>query len=181
MVCTYSPQVSELERHAEAFARESGKVTATEIKDMVPMGFANLGWQPVKGGTIGMCYYPAFGNKGKIEVDTSFWVQASETKRRGLMWHEFGHCVCGLGHTVEIGQLEPNWFIKFLHRLGIKTARNRDFYLEDGCPTSLMHPLLPSEECLDKHWDRYKSQIIKSCRPFGLYKLLESFDLYKSL
>jgi hypothetical protein len=176
MICTYSPPTSELDAHAGAFARESGKVTVEEIRSIVPMSFSELGWERFKGGTIGLCYYPMFGNKGKIEIDTNFWVQASETKRRGLMWHEFGHCVCGLGHSVEIEQLEPNWLIKFLHRLGVKTARNRGFYLNDGCPKSLMHPLLPSEECLEKHWESYKSQIIKSCRPFGLYKILNIFE-----
>jgi len=181
MVCLVIPSSLELRTHVDDFSKVHGKVTTKQIYDTMSVDFVPQGWESGKGGTIGSCTYPMFGQKGILEIDPEFWNRASDSEKWGLMWHELGHCVCSLGHPIDREELdkpyEEGWFIRFLHRLGIKTANRdprKDLYLIDGCPKTLMHPYLPSSYCLTAHKARYQQDIVKRCeRPFGLYNIFK--------
>lgn len=171
MVCAYSPSVSELEVYNRQFAESVPGITLQELNEKVPVSFEERGWGTFKGGTIGTCNFPFMGQPGAIRIDPNFWTQASTLQKKGLMWHELGHCACTLGHSIEIDELDSkNWFIKFLNNIGIKTNRKAHLYFDDGCPRSLMYPRLPSDSCLERHWQKYEDEIKNNCRPFSLYE-----------
>lgn len=74
-----------------------------------------------------------------IELDPTFFFDFSTTEleKKNLVFHEYGHCVCGLGHT--------------------------DDTLEDGCPASLMHKSVLGNICLQRHWAEYLIRMRKDC------------------
>jgi hypothetical protein len=55
----------------------------------------NIYFDDLKGNTVGTCYT---GDEDKIVLDREFWDQSSDLGREELIFHEFGHCLLGLGH-----------------------------------------------------------------------------------
>lgn len=89
--------------------------------------------RPITTGPIGLCITIANGLK-EIILDDSFWYNdASEIQRKTLMFHELGHCIFNLQHN--------------------------HFYLNDGCPGSIMHEYMPHTYCLERHWDYYLNEL----------------------
>jgi hypothetical protein len=84
--------------------------------------------------TVGMCY----NLTRTIHIDSSSWYVISKKKKRALMLHEFGHCVCDLEHHNKLKS--------------------------DGCPESLMHENLPQNYCLTMHWDEYIVDYMERCK-----------------
>ena len=160
----------------------NGKITKEDIKEYVDIEMKDLGWPFAGNGRIGQCTLPFFGHKGKLEIDSTFWAVAANIEKKALIFHELGHCACTIMHPVEIKELdaEDSWFIKFLHSLGIKTVnRNKTFFMEDGCPKSLMHPRIASKVCLDAHWKEYEKVLFNICRPLSWVKLKFFEDMDK--
>lgn len=82
---------------------------------------------------IGQCNLATLG----VSIDRSNWKTESIQTKTALIHHELGHCYCLIGHV--------------------------EAELKDGCPDSIMNPLLPSEACLEKHWDRYIDDLKDRC------------------
>lgn len=70
-----------------------------------------------------------------IYVDPDDWVLMTPEQRTLLMWHEFGHCVLGLGHNDKIDS-------------------------STGCPLSLMNSILINKTCADTYFNKYLNQFI---------------------
>lgn len=68
-----------------------------------------------------------------VAVDPVFWAGAVERKRKALIYHELTHCIYRIGHR---GKTYP-----------------------DGCPQSLMNPILPTLECLERYELEYYQQL----------------------
>jgi hypothetical protein len=146
-------------------------ISLEEINKYLDFEYDTLGYTSnvlEEKGTIGQCMIPFFETKGKITIDPNYWEKASEYSKKGLILHEMAHCACSVGHTVEIYELETHWLIKFLHKFGIKTARDRVHYRDDGCAKSIMFPYIPSNYCIEKHWNEYVEEVNKKCRPWSL-------------
>jgi len=83
---------------------------------------------------IGECNYLT----GNVDIDPIFWHNSSEIERRGLVYHELGHCVLWKIHTKGV--------------------------YSDGCSKSLMSPSLPESFCLRRYWSQYKEELFKGER-----------------
>ena len=80
---------------------------------------------------VGVCNYLF----KEITIDKGYWKNASEIKRKALVWHELGHCDLFLLHNNSM--------------------------FGDMCPKSVMNSFIPSEWCLNKYWEKYKREFRK--------------------
>lgn len=121
-----------------------------------------------RGDVIGTCYY-ALGFR-EIDIDMEFFESASEIRKKALIFHELAHCYCKRGHDWAEGQDYPNGLLMFIKRIqnNIPWCLSKDNpgYLEDGCSSSLMHPIILGTECLQKHWDHYTKEMFDRCDPY---------------
>lgn len=85
---------------------------------------------------IGECQYFSDGNR-KIFILKPWWVEASDGRRRALLFHELGHCL----------------FDRMDHSIALYS---------DSCPKSLMYPSAPNEWCLKKYWNSYMQELPKN-------------------
>lgn len=137
-----------------------GKVTV-KIVNPLSMKEASLAWSDPKSDerTIGLCWWLPLG-PNRVEIDKLFWEYGSSVSKKALIYHELGHCVCNRDHV------PPNsakWLTDFLDSLQIRHVRAVE--LPDGCPKSLMNPVMPDDACLQRHWGLYKDELFKTCVP----------------
>jgi hypothetical protein len=74
-----------------------------------------------------------------VLIKTQYWSKATQNKQRQLIFHELGHCMLNRHHTTT--------------------------YLEDGCPSSIMHAYVVSQPCVDKHADYYDQELFNEPKP----------------
>lgn len=95
----------------------------------IPMNFADL-----EGNRVGVCYTWSSGH-AEIEIDRTFWADATELERKAVVYHELGHCELGRDHFDEMK--------------------------EDGCAASIMNWILVRDSCMDIHLDDYIEELFK--------------------
>lgn len=150
---------AEIKAYLKSFARQSGGIIRMEdVKDSKYL-FTKLAWEPGKGGVIGDCDAIIKTIPYTIHMDERHWKQAGPIEKWGLMFHELGHCACGLDHSYEAG---TEWLVGLLERQHIKVWHAQK--LADGCPNSLMNYLLPSKACLAVHGPEYAADLFKKCK-----------------
>ena len=82
--------------------------------------------------TVGLCYP---GPNPMIEILEPYFDRSLPITRRALILHELGHCSLGRIHRIS--------------------------YFPDHCPTSIMHPSIPSINCLVVHRDDYDKDLFQ--------------------
>ncbi len=75
-----------------------------------------------------------------VSIDPGYWYDLfrSEKHKTALVHHELGHCVCGIYTHV-------------------------DDVMPDKCPVSIMNTSIPSNTCLQRHWDHYVEDLFQRC------------------
>lgn len=131
----------------------------------VTVGFKNIG----HGAVIGLC------NKNEdfreVDLDINFFMTASELRKKALIFHELTHCYCGRGHDYDAEKpYSENPFALMIQSIGNNIPwtlkRSNPGYFEDGCATSIMHPFIQDDPCLEKHWDHYIKEMFNRCEPY---------------
>lgn len=129
----------------------------------VSLGFSDID----RGNVIGTC---TFGNKFReIDLDNSFWKRASWNSKIALVYHEMTHCYCTREHDFGDGTAYPDESLKFiLDRIlnKIPTPLKPEGYLEDGCPKSIMHPIIVDNSCFEAHYNYYIREMFNRCNPW---------------
>lgn len=130
----------------------------------VSMGFSDI----ERGSVIGTC---TFGNGFReIDLDKEFWARASWASKVALVYHEMTHCYCERGHDFDEGVLYPDNSIKFfLDRIlngAPFTPLRPEGYLEDGCPKSIMYPIIVDPFCFERHYKYYVQEMFNRCDPW---------------
>lgn len=105
---------------------------------------------------VGLCW-PGQDPK-KIQLDIRGWESYDHIKKEVLIFHELGHCTCGLDHNHFTGNYRKETGVPEK-----KEDRLNSGFLEDGCPTSIMHPILISRECYARHRDHYRYELHLRC------------------
>lgn len=82
---------------------------------------------------IGECWRFEDGYK-EVVIEKEWWNKATILRRRSLVFHELAHCLFGRKHIEG----------KF----------------KDGCPISLMSKNIESQQCLRRHWNEYKKELL---------------------
>lgn len=107
--------------------------------------------------TIGACYYGH--NFREIDVDSSAWKRMTNITRTALVWHELSHCYCGRDHDFAKGKVYPPPRTK-------EIENKSEGYYWDGCPLTLMHPVVVSDICFIMHYDDYVHEQFDRCEPY---------------
>jgi len=127
---------------------------------------ATIGFQPLHyGNAIGVCYY--FANR-EIQVDTGYWDNHSDTQKEILLFHELTHCYCGREHDwakdKKYAETYTEKKIEFFKVILLGTKKPG--YWLDGCPMSIMHPSIISDECYETHHIRYLKEMFERCEAY---------------
>lgn len=114
---------------------------------------------------IGLCHY-AFGYR-QIELDGPFFSQADANQRLALVFHELTHCYCTRSHDYKDGKYpeskaeqEEEWKYRTEH------GGDRPGYFPDGCPVSIMAPIVVESYCVQSHYATYVTEMFDRCRAF---------------
>jgi len=128
-----------------------GAVTKEEFEGM------DIQFGDLPGSAVGMCYITPFFKK--VLIDRRWWKKNKfQMEREELMFHEFGHCVLFRPHTTPTDSSGFfGWVERTLFKLGI--FKKQDGYLEDGCPSSYMHPVVIRESCISQHYGYYLKEL----------------------
>lgn len=130
------PYISEIIEGSE------GKLTRKHF-DFFSMGFDELDPK-----TLGVCK-PLVR---EMSFKTSYWSRTSEEGRLELVMHEVGHCILNRYHT------NPKFW--FLHDVWIDLGFVPNTgYLNDFCPSSIMHPSEMGWYCFIKHKKYYMDEL----------------------
>lgn len=128
----------------------------------VTVGFKTIG----RGNVVGLCTYG--GLFREIDLDTTYWNNSTYGEKVAMFFHELTHCYCGRGHTYGKGEKYPETESgRILRALLWKVEGGpRPGYYEDGCPTSIMHPVVVDDDCIRTHYPEYMEEMFKDCKPW---------------
>lgn len=115
---------------------------------------------------VGLCTYGPDWHE--IDIDSDFWNRHDSSERLALIFHELTHCYCNRDHDWGSGIMyldtekeriaeAEEWQITG----GLKPGR-----FDDGCPYSLMYPIVVDSDCLLGHYSEYISEMFNRCRPY---------------
>lgn len=126
-----------------------------------------IGFKPIKiEYVIGICNRGAFFRE--IDLDINFWLHNSPTARMAVLYHELAHCMCGRGHDYGEDLKYPETAMERLARALEWKAKggDRPGYWDDGCPISLLYPVVVDNDCLLRHYHQYTVEMFDRCNPW---------------
>ena len=133
-----------------------------KFDDKVTIGFTKID----HGNVVGVCYYGGFFRE--IDIDSDYWEHSTTTTRMTLMYHELSHCYCGRDHDYAPGKKYPETEAGRRRQAEkwLKEGGPRPGYWDDGCPVSLMYPVIVDDDCVQAHYNEYVKEIFDRCDPF---------------
>lgn len=127
-----------------------------------------IGFKKIKrGNAVGMCTYG--GNWREIDIDIEYWLNNhSSAEKLALLYHELIHCYCTRGHDYGEGKDYPEGVQARIDRAlrWLKEGGERPGYWDDGCPTSLMYPVVIEQDCMLRHYHEYIKEMFDRCIPW---------------
>ena len=133
----------------------------------ITIGFTSLR-KDEKDLIIGQCNYG--DDWREVDIDKNFWEKSSFLTKRALIFHELNHCHCERGHTYGKNadkSYPDSTFEKFIFTLTpIPKDKSERAYLDDGCPSSIMRPVIVDDSCMLHHFEYYIDEMFNHCIPF---------------
>lgn len=133
-----------------------------KFTDTVTIGFKKIEIENI----VGLTTYTAFFRE--IDIDINYWNHSTNASKLALLFHELIHAYCGRGHDygenlvypspTEIQVEDLKWSIKAGHRDGYRD--------DDGCPLSIMYPIVLPDSCTLTHYQEYTKEMFYRCNPF---------------
>ena len=101
----------------------------------------------------------------EIVINSNRWNRLDEITRLMTLFHELGHYSCGRDHDFN-GLRYPE--IKDLMAPEVLPHRknHRLGYFLDGCPQSLMYPIIVDDTCSMPHYQEYLEELFRNCKPY---------------
>lgn len=129
----------------------------------VTVGFKKIN----RGNVIGVCTYG--DDFREIDLDIDFWENTEPFERMALAYHELTHCYCTRDHDWAEGKEYPETEAKRIAEAleWRKKGGERPGRFEDGCPTSLMYPVIVEKDCVMSHYQHYVDEMFERCDPYG--------------
>lgn len=136
--------------------KELATINGITFRNTVTMGFTDIKEDSV----IGLCTYGITFRQ--IDIDLNYWRHASDMSKMALMYHELTHCYCTRDHDFGEGKPYPaksedRWKTPLTPANG---------YFPDGCPMSMMHPVILEDTCTQLHYGEYVKEIFDRCNAF---------------
>lgn len=143
---------------------DRAKAAGIEFKHSVTVGFKTINRGPV----IGSCLRD--DNFHEIDIDESFWEEATFRRQRALIFHELTHCLCNRNHDYAKGKDYPSDLIEtiidsIVNRVPFRVRINPGYFV-DECGLTYMTPVIPSVECLIDHEKEYLREMFDRCEPY---------------
>ncbi len=158
------PQLQPLVNEYKALASEKN----LQFKHEVTVGFTDIKESNGKYKAVGVCYY---GNDFReIDIDRNEWETSSEWGRKALLFHELTHCYCTRPHDWAKDKKYPEVFMQnvfdYLKRFSLlkEDKKPKPGYREDGCPISIMHPIVIDDDCMVIYYDQYMKEMFERCQ-----------------
>lgn len=125
-----------------------------------------VGFKKISGSAIGICTYGSGWRE--IDLDIDFWNNSGSTQRLAVVFHELTHCYCTRKHDYDNGTLYPETETARIAqaRAWVINGGERPGRFEDGCPTSIMYPIVLDKDCAWQHYAYYVDEMFNRCEPF---------------
>lgn len=96
----------------------------------------------------------------EITIDPTYWSHFTRVSRMTTIFHELGHCLCNrvhdYGNGTEYGKGDESK----------KDPARKDGFFSDGCPISVMYPIIVEDRCFLSHYTDYVNEIFQRCNPY---------------
>lgn len=128
----------------------------------VTIGFKKIGRDDV----VGLCTYGLTFRE--IDLDIDYWQNSTSSQKIALLFHELTHCLCHRGHDYSGYDKYPESYTERLIQAlewKVKGGPKPGFF-DDGCPISLMYPIVVDDDCLRAHYDQYVKEMFSRCKPW---------------
>jgi hypothetical protein len=120
----------------------------------VTVGFKDMG----SGTVVGVTTY-GYGFR-EIDIDENYWHSSTSLGKAAVLWHELGHAYCHRDHDygdgTKYGDAES----------ARKDPNKKDGFYEDGCPITLLFPEVVEDDCFEKYYEGYVSELYNRCVPY---------------
>lgn len=132
------------------------------FRNKVTMGFEQIN----KGNIVAYCTFGDFYRE--ITIDVSYWHHSTNMTKHILLFHELTHCYCGRGHDYRKGIAYPETESAriALALQWVQKGGPRPGYWPDGCPFSLMYPVVLDDSCATAHYKEYTKEMFDRCVAF---------------
>ncbi len=159
------PEYRGIDPRAQGLLDEYMKLSALNnivFKNKVTIGFKNINNE----NAVGMCTYG--GAWREIDIDITYWNLTSSLPHMALMFHELTHCYCDRDHDYGEGLGYPEKSEERINRARewLREGGPRPGYWADGCPVSLMYPVVADSDCMKAHYQEYIREMFDRCKPF---------------
>lgn len=141
--------------------KELARIAGIEFDSTIGVGFIRIEEPRV----IGLCHY-GLGYR-QIQIDAPFWESTDQNTRLALLFHELTHCYCTRSHDHSTGKYpetpkerDEEWEYMTHHQ------GQRPGYFGDGCPNSLMAPIVVEDTCVQLHYAHYIVEMFENCSPY---------------
>lgn len=94
----------------------------------------NVKLAPIGPAIVGLCRQG--GGDREVTLDAWYWEAADDAERESLIFHEFGHCLMGLGHDRRLASVD-GWTI----------------------PASIMYPYVFDGSIYEYHKEYYREEL----------------------
>jgi hypothetical protein len=146
---------------------ELSKRNHLDITRKITMDFGPFNQKRV----IGTCYSGEIDDNAQqtsyreIQIDPIFFKATDKLSKKFLLFHELSHCLCNRDHTYFHGKKYTSPELKSILKL-LRSGQDidSDGYYGDGCPVSIMAPVLPYYYCLNKYQDLYEREMFEDCK-----------------
>lgn len=133
-----------------------------QFYNKVTIGFTKIKQEDA----IGMCTWG--GRFREIDLDLSYWKDSTSISKVALFFHEMTHCFCSRIHDYGEDKKYPeDTKERVAEALSwLKNGGPRPGHWEDGCPTSLMYPVILDDDCTKSHYSEYVKEMFDRCKPW---------------
>lgn len=142
-------------------------VWLSKQNNVVFRGKVSLGLKTIKdAGIAGLCHR-GLGFR-EIDIDINYWNVNTKATRMAVVFHELAHCYCGRSHDYDNGVMYPPTEYERIHQAltWLSEGGKRPGRYEDGCPTSLMYPVVVGDDCMMSHYGEYTREMFNRCKPY---------------
>lgn len=117
-----------------------------------------IDFKKLDGDVVGRCFW-FYDGRYEIDIDPGYWNRSNWIQKQFLMYHELEHCVRKRMHTDKDDKVHdlPSFFSNLFIYMGLV---NTNWYLEDGCPISIMHSTTMENDCNEKHYHYYIKEMM---------------------
>lgn len=142
--------------------KELAKIQGIVFKNEVTIGFKKIN----DGNTIGICTEDLRFHE--IDIDESWWDRSTQISHETLLKHELDHCYCKREHDWAKDRYYPESAEEIFEQMmnSLRKGKTPPGWYDDGCPTSIMSPIILDDKCIIVHHSQYDIEMFERCDPY---------------